>query len=160
MSRAVLLVGIWLLAWGDLSLVNVATGLVMAAVLLTAFPPDEDEPPTLRRVRPIPMLRLMVHIVRQLLVSNIVVATQILRPRPALHSAVIQYGMDGASDLVITSVTSIIALSPGTMTVDVEHDPTVLSVHFLNLEDPEEAQHMLRTLDVLTSAAFGEEAVR
>lgn len=159
MSRAVLLVAIWLLAWGELTPVNVATGLVMAAVLLTAFPPGEGEIPTLRRVRPLPMLRLMAYIVAQLVVSNLVVAAQILRRQPGLKPAVIEYPMRQTSDLVVTSITSIIALSPGTMTVNVESDPPTLHVHYLSLDDPQEAARMLRKLEALTGAAFGEDVI-
>ena len=38
-ARLVLLVVIWVLAWGEITVVNVIVGTVLAAALLVAFPP-------------------------------------------------------------------------------------------------------------------------
>ena len=38
-GRVVLLVGLWLLAWGEFSLANVLSGIAVAVGLLAAFPP-------------------------------------------------------------------------------------------------------------------------
>src|SRR4051794_24166215 len=37
-ARVALLVAIWLLAWGEVSIANLVTGIVLAAFLLVAFP--------------------------------------------------------------------------------------------------------------------------
>lgn len=147
---------IWLLAWGELSVPIAVTGAVLAAVLLTAFPPVKDETPTLRRVRPGPMLRLVWYVGHQLIASNLVVARQIISRHPRIRPGVLTYAMGDPSDLVVTSVTSIIALSPGMMTINVERDPTVLTVHFLNLDQPAEAHRAIARLERLTRDAFGE----
>jgi multicomponent Na+:H+ antiporter subunit E len=156
MSRGILLVAIWFLAWGEVSVANALTGAAMAAVLLTAFPAGRDQTPTLRRVRPVPMARLVVHVVRQLVVSNVVMAARTLRRDPGFRPGVLAYPLDHPSDLVVTSITSIIALSPGTMTVDVTSDPTVLHVHMLVLDDVDAATRMIGQLVRLTCEAFGE----
>ena len=147
---------IWLLAWGELSLPIAATGALLAWVLLTAFPPPSDETPTLRRIQPGPMLRLIWYVVHQLLASNLAVARQIMRRHPHIRPGVITYPMGDPSDLVVTTVTSIIALSPGMMTVNVEHHPTVITVHFLNLDQTAEARRQIARLERLTRDAFGE----
>jgi multicomponent Na+:H+ antiporter subunit E len=157
-SRAVLLLAVWFLAWGEVSVANAVTGVAMAALLLAAFPAAPDQTPTLRRIRPVPMARLVLHVVRQLVVSNLGMARRTLRRDPGFHPGVLAYPLDHPSDLVVTSITSIIALSPGTMTVDVAHDPTVLHVHMLVLDDEAAARRMLDRLVRLTCDAFGEGA--
>jgi multicomponent Na+:H+ antiporter subunit E len=85
-------------------------------------------------------------------------ARRTLRRDPGFRPGVLAYPLDHPSDLVVTSITSIIALSPGTMTVDVAGDPTVLHVHMLVLDDVAAATRMLDHLVRLTCEAFGEGA--
>jgi multisubunit Na+/H+ antiporter MnhE subunit len=52
-------------------------------------------------------------------------------------------------------MTSIIALSPGTMTVDVDRGSTTIYVHFLFLDDVAAARASLEQLEQLVSRAIG-----
>lgn len=155
--RITLLVAIWLLAWGEVSVANVVTGLVIAAGLLVLFPPTVGVgSPGSRPLRPIAFVRLLAYVLVQLVTANVVVAREILRRRAEIHSGVIAHPVPGASDRVLTVIANIIALSPGTMTVDVTHDPAVVHVHFLLLEDEAGAHRSIDRLAVLVTAAFGD----
>jgi multisubunit Na+/H+ antiporter MnhE subunit len=55
-------------------------------------------------------------------------------------------------------MSSIIALSPGTMTIDVATDSSVLYVHFFRLDDVEGARASLARLEQLVTAAIGPRA--
>ena len=57
------IVAIWLLAWGSLSWANVASGMVVAVLLLVAIP-DVRVRAHLPRVRPVPLARLGLRLAR------------------------------------------------------------------------------------------------
>ena len=52
------LLGIWLLLWGEVSVANVVSGLLVAALLLLVFPRSSSS--TGFVVRPVPTLRFLV----------------------------------------------------------------------------------------------------
>jgi multisubunit Na+/H+ antiporter MnhE subunit len=93
--------------------------------------------------------------VAQLLISNVVVTREILRRRTRLAPGVLAHRLAHPSDEVVTIMTSVISLSPGTMTADVDPDGTTLYVHFLLLHDIESARAGLARLESLVIAALG-----
>ena len=149
-----LLVALWLLAWGEFSIANVVSGIVVAAGLLAAFPTTRvarrDLRPSFRGIA-----RLALYIVAQLVISNVVVTREILRRRTRLAPGVLAHRLASPSDDVITVMTSIISLSPGTMTADVDPDGATVYVHFLLLRDVDAARAGLVRLEALVIAALG-----
>ena len=135
-----LLVVLWILAWGELTLANVASGLVVAVGLLLAFPPRRRCGRSDLRLSPFGLARLAGYVVSQLVISNVVMTRQILRRDPARRPAVLAHRLAQPSEEVATLVSSVIALSPGTMTVDVESDASVLYVHFFTLRNAEQVE--------------------
>ena len=63
-----------------------------------------------------------------------------LRRDPARRPGVVAHRLAQPSEEVATLVSSVIALSPGTMTVDVESDASVLYVHFFTLRNAEQVE--------------------
>lgn len=153
-ARLVVLVALWLLAWGEASLANVVTGVVLAAVLLAAFPPVRPSA-SRPRIRPIGVLRLVVYVLWQLVTSNVLVTREILSRRSRVRTGVIAHHVDRPSDGVITLIANITALTPGTMTVEVSSDPAVICVHFLLLDDVDDARRDVARLERLVHAAIG-----
>ena len=62
------LLGIWLLLWGEVSVANVVSGLLVAAVLLVVFPRTPST--TGFVVRPVPTLRFLLFFAREMLVHQ------------------------------------------------------------------------------------------
>lgn len=149
--RVAILVVLWLLAWGELSLANVLSGVAVAAAVLVAFPPARRAPGHVR-VRPAGTIRLLAYVMGQLVSSNILMTRQILRRHPDARPGVVAHRLRQPSDEAVTVMTSIIALSPGTMTVDV--DPTTIYVHFFRLHDAAAARQQLRRLEQLVAGAI------
>lgn len=154
-----LLVVLWLLAWGDLSLANVLSGVVVATAILLVFPPRRRSPRRLR-FNPLGALRLGGYVATQLVLSNLVMATEILRRTPRAEPGVLAHRLHRPSDEVVTIMTSIIALSPGTMTVDVDRDSSTVYVHFFRLTDVEAGRAELTRLEQLAVGAIGAEVAR
>jgi multicomponent Na+:H+ antiporter subunit E len=150
--RIALLVALWLLAWGDLSLANVVSGVLAAGALLVVFPPERQHHRT--RVDPLGAVVLLVQVAVQLVTSNIDMTIRTLRPDPGLRPGVLAHRLADPSDQVVTAMTSIIALSPGMMVVDVSDDASTIYVQFLRLDDVEAARAGLRRLEHLAERAL------
>jgi multicomponent Na+:H+ antiporter subunit E len=154
-TRIALLVALWLLAWGDITLGNLISGVVVATAVLAAFPTGHRTAAEMR-VRPLGAVRLGGYVVAQLVLSNVTMAREIVRRTPRAQPGVLAHRLGRPSEEVVTLMTSIIALSPGTMTVDVALDSSVIYVHFFLLEDPVAARTALARLERLTVGALGE----
>jgi multicomponent Na+:H+ antiporter subunit E len=158
MRRVVMLVTLWLLAWGEVSLANVASGLAIAVVLLIAFPLSQPAEPRVR-VRWIGAGRLVVYVLGQPAVSNITMSRQILRPPVNPSPCVLAHRLSRPSPEAITVMSSVIALSPGTMTVDVTADASSIYVHFFHLTDLDAGRRTLARLDHLVDKALAPDPI-
>jgi multicomponent Na+:H+ antiporter subunit E len=61
----------------------------------------------------------------------------------------------GASDTLVTVVANSVGLIPGSITVEVDHDPPTLFVHVLHLRSVEEVRAEIHELEVRAIRAFG-----
>jgi multicomponent Na+:H+ antiporter subunit E len=143
---------VWLLAWGEVTVANLVSGAAVITVLLLAFPAPAR---TQLRMNVAGVAKLGGYVVVQLVSSNIFMTREILRRRPAGRPGVLAHRLRWPSDDVVTLMTSIIALSPGTMTVDVDRGSTTIYVHFLFLDDVAAARASLEQLEQLVSRAIG-----
>jgi multicomponent Na+:H+ antiporter subunit E len=150
--RVAVLVVLWLLAWGDLSLANLVSGVAVAILLLVAFPPDRRESDHVR-VSLVGVARLLVHVARQIVISNVQMTGTILRRRTGIDPGVLAHELREPSDEVLALMTSVIALSPGTMVVDVSRDASTIYVHFLKLHDADAARASMHRLESLVERA-------
>ena len=151
--RVALLMGLWLLAWGEATVANVVSGAAVAAVLLVAFP--AVSPASSRVAWHLPSIaKLGGYILVQLVSSNLWMARELLRRRPTVRPGVLSYRLQAPSEHVVTVMTGVIALSPGTMTVDVAPDSSEIAVHFLFLHDVDAARAGLARLEQLVASAL------
>jgi multicomponent Na+:H+ antiporter subunit E len=153
LGRVVPLVALWLLAWGEVTVANVASGVAVAAALLVAFPVNRGADQHLR-LNPWGATRLAGYVVGQLVTSNVVMTREILRRHAKFSPGVLAHRLRAPSEEVVTIMTSVIALSPGSMTVDVDRGSTTIYVHFLFLRDIESARASLNRLERLASRAI------
>jgi multicomponent Na+:H+ antiporter subunit E len=151
--RIAVLVGLWLLAWGDLSLANVLSGVAAATALLVAFPPNRPADGGVH-ISPLGVARLAWYVVTQLVRSNAVMVGQILRPPSPTRPGVLAHHLHQPTDEVVTVVTSIISLSPGTMTVDVAPDSSTIYIHVFHLDDVDAARRSIARLERLAIGAI------
>jgi multicomponent Na+:H+ antiporter subunit E len=151
--RVVVLVAVWLLAWGDVSVANTASGLLVAVALLVAFPAYHGAHRP--RISVVGAIRLVLYVLGQLVPSNVLVAQQVVSRRSRIRTGVLAYHLGDPSDEVVTLMAHVIALTPGTMTVEATRDPWVLYIHFLLLEDLDQARRTVARLEHLAVAALG-----
>lgn len=148
------LTGLWVVLWRDLSLANLASG-VLVALLVTSLYPLPPVTSQRRPWRPLALLRFAAYFGWLLLVSNVVLARAILTPKKRLRTAIVAIPVGDRSDLFITTVANAITLTPGTMTLDVSDDRQTLYVHVLDEHDVEEVRQAELKLLRLALRAFG-----
>jgi multicomponent Na+:H+ antiporter subunit E len=73
--------------------------------------------------------------VRELVVSSVRVAADVLRPRFRMQPGVVGVPLDARTDVEITALTNLVSLTPGTLGLEVSPDRRTLFVHAMYLED-------------------------
>lgn len=154
LALVVVLVTIWVLAWGSLSWANLLSGLLVAVGII-AVVPDVRRASHLPIVRPVPALRLLAAMLRDVVVSNLVLTRQVLSRRPEIATGVVRVPLAGCSDEVVTVIASLVAMTPGTMPIEVDQHPTVMYVHVLNVDDPDDVRRAIWHLRDLVVQTVG-----
>jgi multicomponent Na+:H+ antiporter subunit E len=147
------LVTLWVLGWGSLTWANLITGVIVTVAVFVALP-------EVRRgqrivVRPLPLARLVGRALRDVVVSNALLTREVLQPRPRIRTAVVRVPLPGCGDGMLTALTNIVAMTPGTMPVEVEDDPPAMYVHVLRLDDVDRVRREIGSLHRQMVRAFG-----
>lgn len=145
------LVVVWVALWGSVTPANVLTGLAVAIVLTYVFPPRGGSQ---QRVRPLALARLAAHFTWKLAQANVEVAWEVITPKSNVNEGIIAVPIDDAPDGVVALVANAVSLTPGTLTLEVHEDPTVLYVHVLHLRSVDDARAEVQTFYRLARAAF------
>jgi multicomponent Na+:H+ antiporter subunit E len=160
------LTALWVLLWGELTLSNVAAG-VMVALLVVVFAwPTGTRFTASTSFHPLAALRFLAYFAGQLVISNLVVAREIVTPGSSLNRAIVAVPMHTSSAAINTLVANCVTLTPGTLTVDVRAPepgtagvPT-LYIHALHFVDAESARRDVYRLERYAVAAFGDRSRR
>ena len=120
---------------------------LMALVLALLIPPFaarlDREFARIGSLRPLP--KLICVTLWDILVSNIRVAVQVLGPERRIHPGFIWLPLDIANIHGIAALTSIITLTPGTVSSALSDDRRHLLVHVLNLDDADDVIRQIKT---------------
>jgi multisubunit Na+/H+ antiporter MnhE subunit len=108
-----------------------------------------------RAWHPWAVVRLLGHVATEMVISNVVLARQILTPRTRLEARIIEIDLAARSESILTLIANITALTPGTMTVDARLDPPLLTIHALVAADADEVIRETWRLEELCVQAFG-----
>ena len=141
---------VWLALWGEVSWANLASGLVVVALIGVIIRPV----PRAHRVNLVALVRLVLVFFWRLITSSAIVVRTVLVPTPQrLRSGVVAIPLTHDSKLVATIVADAISLTPGTLTLEARGTPPVLYVHVLGLDDPEDVREDVRGLEALVLRA-------
>lgn len=132
---SVVLLAVWLLLHNSLAPGQVVLGALLAVALPRITQPFWADRPLLRRPRT--ALRLALRVLWDIVVANIAVARLILGPRSALAPRFVDVPLDIRDPYGIIALASIVTLTPGTVSADLNPERTRLLVHGLRVPDPE-----------------------
>ena len=161
MTIVLFLVGVttmWVLAWGSVSVANVVGGLAVGGFLLLVSP-DRIVNPDGIAFRPLRVLRFGAFVIAQIVKSNVVLVGSVLARRSRLHTGVMAVPLPECSDELLTIVSNVIALTPGTSPLHITRHPTVLYVHVLDMRDATATRRDVQRLADLAFDAFGPDPV-
>jgi multicomponent K+:H+ antiporter subunit E len=134
MSLAILMV--WVAITDSFGLGNILLGSILALSLPTITRAFWPNPPHV--VRPIAGIRLAFIVILDIVLANITVARQILGPASRLRPAFVEIPLDITDPFVASILGSIISLTPGTVTIEVDCKRRKLLTHALNVESEAE----------------------
>jgi multicomponent Na+:H+ antiporter subunit E len=131
----VILALVWAGISGNFSGLNLVFGGLIGGVAVLVLREAISGPRSIRRIRRILSLALL--FLYELVVSAVRVAIVVLRPdlSRAVRPAIVAVPLTVKSDAEITLLANMITLTPGTLSVDVSADKSVLFVHALHMND-------------------------
>lgn len=145
--------GAWLLLHGEVTVANVLWGVVIGVGLAVVFPIDASA--RRHRLHPWALVKLIVFVLNELVVSSLEVIRLIIRPTPTtLRAGVVRIPLEHDSPLTTTIVANSITMTPGTMTLTARVEPTELHVHAIGLADVDEFRDSVRALERRVVAAL------
>lgn len=135
------------LAWsalqGEITLGNLVTGYLLGYVILALLARGRVLPSGLT-ARTRHAAELAVFFVRELVVANVRVAMDVLRPHTAIRPAVIGVPLDVTSDHEILLLSMLINITPGSVTIDLSADRRTLYVHVMHMTSVEASRHEIK----------------
>ena len=146
----------WVLAWGSLTFANVLGGVAVAACPAAGLAGRLGSAGGVS-FRPIAVPGSLAYVVCQVVKSN--VAGRARRCSPGAierHTGVMAVPLPECSDGMMTIVSNVIALTPGTIPLHLTRHPTVLYVHVLDMRDVAATRRDVQRLADLAFAAFGD----
>lgn len=138
-----LLFVVWLLLTNSYSVGN----LLLAALLSWAIPRfvREIRSNSLGVSNPWKAPKYILVLLWDIMVSNLIVARQVLSSESKLQPGFIAVPLDMTEPLPITLLASSISLTPGTVSTEVSEDHCTLYVHALNIDDEAELIKQIKT---------------
>lgn len=147
---------VWLALWGDFTVANVVSGLLVSGALVLLFP--VAGPQLMGPMRPLRALVFLGYFLYKLFEASAVVAWEVITPRNEdINLAIVAIPVTGASPAVTTIVANAVSLVPGTLTLEVREEPRTLYVHVLHLRTVEAVRRDVLRLEWLALRAFGSE---
>lgn len=124
---------IWTAVTATFSFGNFLIGLLLGYLVLLVVGPAIDNSGYTRRVWK--TVTLILFFLKELFVSSIKVARDVMRPGFRMKSGVISIPLDVTSDLAITLLANLISLTPGTLSLEVSEDRKELFIHAMYIEE-------------------------
>ncbi|MFZ2546761.1 MAG: Na+/H+ antiporter subunit E [Candidatus Microthrix subdominans] len=154
------LVVMWTALWGAPTVANLLGGAAVAAGVLWVFPRERVDSRV--ALRPVHATLFLVWFMGQLVSSSLRVAWLIVKPSgpSEMEPGIVATPIRGMSDLLTTMVANSITLTPGTLTVEVSREPSVIYVHAIEAQSPDEIRAQVLDLERRLVVAFGSRDAR
>jgi multicomponent Na+:H+ antiporter subunit E len=128
-GRFVVSLALWIALWGEVSIANVITGVVVTTGLVLLFPPTRKRK---HRLRIIPAVSFFFYMLWSIIVASGNVITSVLFPNERRrHVEIIRVSLKSTSPLVRAVTANTISLTPGTVIVSVDEVASAMEIHVL-----------------------------
>ena len=140
---SILLALAWAALQGEVTLANLVVGYTFGYVILALLGKGGAMPSTLIS-RTAHAAGLAAFFIRELLVANVRVAIDVLRPRTTIQPAVLAIPLDVTTDGEILLLSMLINITPGSVTIDLSDDRRTLYVHVMHMTTPEASRREIK----------------
>lgn len=137
-----LLVGLWLLMHNTFAVGHIVLGLFLGWAIPLLVKGFLIEVPRVRK--PLKLFRFMLMVCGDIVVANLHVAKLVLGPKEKLRPAFIVMPMRIENEFVLAVLTSIVSLTPGTVSAGLSPDHKNLLMHALDAPDIDEVVASVR----------------
>ncbi|WP_088329171.1 Na+/H+ antiporter subunit E [Lacimicrobium sp. SS2-24] len=134
--HSLLLLAVWLMLNGSLSLGHLLLGSVLAIVIPLICAPLQVPQPKI--ARPLKALRYVIMVLGDIVVANVQVALLVVGPMRRINPGFVAVPLDLDETFPITVLASTVTMTPGTVSAEVSSDRNWLYVHVLNMPDDEQ----------------------
>ncbi len=152
---------LWCMLWADLSVANVISGAAIAVVAI-ALASRLGAPPGLDRavISPVGLVVFVAHVLWSLIKSNLFLAWEIVTPTNTIATGTVDVPLRSSSPAIAMAVSNVVTLTPGTVTVGIDDETSVLTIGVLHLGDPADVRRDVQRTERLAIKAFGTRAAR
>ena len=140
---SILLALAWAALQGDITLANLLVGYGLGFVILALLAKGGVVPSTLA-ARTGHAVGLVGFFIWELLLANVKVAADVLRPRTGIQPAVVGIPLDVTSDGEILLLSMLINITPGSVTIDLSEDRRTLYVHVMHMKSVEATRREIK----------------
>lgn len=136
----------WVALSGSVTAMNLLAGFIFGYIALMVL---QNQIPALKGYsRRIPrVVGFLAYFLKELVKSNLRVAYDISTPVWYMKPGVIAFPLTARTDMEIMFLSSVISLTPGTLSLDVSDDRKVLFIHAMFLQDEEQLRIDLQELE-------------
>lgn len=145
---------VWTALWGSLTVANVLWGAVLGALTLWLLPVQHKDHRV--PVRIVSAARFALLFLWSLVKSSAEVAWEVVTPGSRINEGIVAVPLRTTSPGLITLLANAVSLTPGTLTLEVRHDPPTLYVHVLHVRDVEDVRADVHHLESVALAAFAD----
>lgn len=125
----------WVALTGVLYYSNFLFGFAIGFFLLWLMNRNERDQRYFNRVPKI--IGFILYFLYEMVKANIQVAYDVITPKFFMKPGIVQYPMEAKSDFEINMLSTMIALTPGTLVIDVSEDRKVLYIHAMYMKSKE-----------------------
>ena len=140
---SILLALAWAALQGEITLTNLLAGYAIGYVVLALLAKGGVMPSTFAS-KTAHAVRLTGFFIWELLLANVRVAIDVLRPRTTIQPAVVAIPLDVTSDGEILLLSMLINITPGSVTIDLSDDRRTLYVHVMHMVSAEASRREIK----------------
>lgn len=131
----ILLSFVWVALTGHLNYTNFIFGYLLGFFILWMLERTGNNKEYFLRVPKI--ITFTIRFLYDMLKANLEVAFDLITPKLYTQPGIIAYPLSATTDFEITMLSNVIALTPGTMVIDLSEDRKIIYIHVMYLKDKE-----------------------
>ena len=138
----ILLALTWAALAGPLTWSNILIGFILAYLVLFIAQRSVDASRYFRKLERV--LRFAVFYLRDLILANLRVAYDVMRPTQRMRPGVLAIPLDAKTDVEITLLANLLTFTPGSVSLDVSSDRRFLYLHAMYIDDVEKYRESVK----------------